>query len=251
VAALDKLLEAKEVSLEEYLLAASEYVTRVGELADGPKKAAQVRLSNALGKAIATKLAERLPQVRGTIVVGETAIAGALRRQQSDVTELRQADGPRLAIEIKPINLAVGRAIWNRFGDIRTFAVNIHLRFPFCVVGGVLAIPSFEETKNANKTEAPEDENDLIAVVDENDAAPSKGRKPTAHLVERAIARLIRAGGRKTEGDAPHLVEALAVIFYDPDTGKLDPSVPKPGSGLRWEEFLDNLEAAYLGRFED
>lgn len=135
---------------------------------------------------------------------------------------------PRLAVELKPVNLAVVRAIWNRFGDIRTFAVNLHLKFPFAVLGGVLAIPTYEELPTAS------------AVV----------RRPTRHLIERAIARLARAGGRRTEGDAPHLLEGVGVIVYDPDTATLDDALPPPGSGLRWDEFVGALAAAYQARFE-
>ena len=42
---------------------------------------------------------------------------------KADVSEVSETDGLKLAIEIKPVHLAVGRAIWNRFGDVRTFAV--------------------------------------------------------------------------------------------------------------------------------
>jgi len=47
-----------------------------------------------------------------------------------------ELDGLRLAVEIKPVNLAVGRALWNRCGDILAFAVNLYLKFPFAVVRG-------------------------------------------------------------------------------------------------------------------
>src|SRR5213075_3432256 len=80
------------------------------------------------------------------LYAGEKNVAGALRVVRADVSETHDLDGLRLAVEIKPVNLAVGRALWNRFGDIRTFAVNIHLKFPFAVVGGVLVIPTYEET---------------------------------------------------------------------------------------------------------
>jgi hypothetical protein len=108
-------------------------------------------------------------------------VSGALRAAKADVSEMHRLDGLRLAVELKPVNLAVGRAIWNRFGDIRTFAVNIHLKFPFAVVGGVLVVPTSEESAG--------------------------GRKSTKHLISRAVNRLVRAGGRRTEGDAPHLLE--------------------------------------------
>ena len=35
-----------------------------------------------------------------------------------------------------------------------------------------------------------------------------RGRRSTRHLIERAVERLIRAGGRKTEADAAHLLAA-------------------------------------------
>ena len=81
---------------------------------------------------------------RMDLFAGELDVAGALRSARADVSEAHPLDGLRLAVEIKPINLAVGRAIWNRFGDVQVFAVNIHLKFPFAVVGGVLALPTWE-----------------------------------------------------------------------------------------------------------
>jgi hypothetical protein len=143
---------------------------------------------------------------------------------KADLSEIHRLDGLRLAVEIKPINLAVGRAIWNRFGDIRTFAVNLHLKFPFAVVGGVLAIPTWERGEG--------------------------GQKSTRHLIQRAVSRLIRAGGRRTEGDAAHLLEAIAVVAYDPDSAQLAADLPPLASGLRWDEFINMLVAAYDARFE-
>src|SRR5437870_4704127 len=136
-------------------------------------------------------------------------------------------DGLRLAVELKPINLAVGRAIWNRCAEIRAIGANLHLKFPFAVVGGVLAIPTYEE--------------DLAG----------GSRKATTHLIERAVKLLARVGGRRRESDAAHLLEGVGVIVYDPDVAALDPGLPEPGSGLRWEEFVDALGTAYEQRFSD
>ena len=130
-------------------------------------------------------------------------------------------------MEIKPVHLAVGRAIWNRFGDIRTFAVNIHLKFPFAVVGGILTLATTERAESGN-------DNDW---------------KSTTHLIERAIGRFMRAGGRRTEGDAAHLLEGIAVVVFDVDTGIVDPNLPALGSGLRWPEFIDLMAEAYAARF--
>jgi hypothetical protein len=39
------------------------------------------------------------------------------------------------------------------------------------------------------------------------------------------------------------------VLVYDPETATLDPNVPPAGSRLRWEEFIEDMVAAYQSRF--
>lgn len=253
-------LRHEDCKIEEYVRAASEYVRRSGELKPGPKKAGQIRLSNALGRVLAVTLKDKLPELRH-LVIGERKVSGALRSVNADVSEIHPTDGLRLAVELKPVNLAVGRAIWNRFGDIRTFAVNLHLKFPFCVVGGVLVIPTYEETGTGAADAAIAEESkaglseSLEGTSVGTDTIHAKqdtpGRKSTLHLIERAISRLIRAGGRKTEGDAPHLLEGISVIVYNPDDGKIVNEIPQAGTGLRWDEFIETIASAYRGRFED
>lgn len=257
IEALDKLASLPDDSctIDAYIVAASEYIRRSRELGPGPKKAGQIRLSQTLGRALLSALRAKLPELRG-VVVGERKVSGALRTVNADVSEIHPTDGLRLAIELKPVNLAVGRAIWNRFGDIRTFAVNLHLKFPFCVVGGVLAIPTYEEVGtldaiSASRHEAAIEEDTKPEQSDVPEIPTPSGRRSTVHLIERAVARLVRAGGRKTEGDAPHLLEGIAVVVYDPDSGTILRELPAVGSSLRWEEFIDALVAAYKGRFEE
>lgn len=265
ITAIDRLATLNPCSIEDYVQGVSVYVREQSGLADGLKKASQIRLSNALARAFADELAARIPNMRKRLKTDEQKVGGGLRTANADVSESHELDGLRLAVELKPINLAVGRAIWNRFGDIRTFAVNIHLKFPFCVVGGVLVIPTYEvkNTKDAQEAEkaekAIEDEDgsgdsegtakfDGIA---ENDAASGEDRKSTVHLIERAVRRLIRAGGRKSEAEAAHLLEGVAVVVYDPETAAIDPEMPPAGHGLRWEEFVEDIETAYRARFEN
>ena len=200
LALVDRLGSLARPTIEDYVMGASEYVRLSRTLAPGPAKAAQIRLSAALGNALLLGLRAEIPTLKGA--AGEREVSGALRIAKADVSEMHHLDGLRLAVELKPVNLAVGRAIWNRFGDIRTFAVNL-----------------------------------------------STGRKSTTHLIDRAVDRLVRAGGRRTEGDAPHLLEGVAVLAYDPDTATVHPDLPPPGNGLRWEEFVGLLAAAYKGRF--
>jgi hypothetical protein len=75
--------------------------------------------------------------------------------------------------------------------------------------------------------------------------------KNTASLIHRAVNRPIRAGGRQTEAEAAHLLEGFGVVVYDPHKAQIVPDLPAPGSGLRWEEFVEALFTAYDARFED
>jgi hypothetical protein len=269
---IDRLADLSPVTIHDYVTGVSAYVRGAGGLGKGPKKAAQIRLSNALARALEAELVFHLPQLAGRLVTHEQKVAGGLRTANADVSEAHKLDGLRLAVELKPINLAVGRALWNRFGDIRTFAVNIHLKFPFAVVGGVLVIPTYEQegTPEADEAEELEEaaesgETDADTDVHDDDAetvgaaaeaaaageTPAPIRKSTVHLIERAIDRLVRAGGRRSEAEADHLLEGIAVIVYDPDTATLHPDLPKTGSGLRWEELVNALVTSYRARFED
>lgn len=83
-------------------------------------------------------------------MTGEITVSGALRASQMDVVEMTELDGLKLAVELKPVNLAVGRAIWNRFGDIRVTAVSTHLKYPFAVAGGVLTLPPSSGARRRN-----------------------------------------------------------------------------------------------------
>jgi hypothetical protein len=262
---IDLLSTLSPCGIKDYLAGVSAYVRQSSGLQAGPKKAAQIRLSSALARALAEELVVLVPRLKNRLVTYEQKVAGGLRTANADVSESHRLDGLRLAVELKPINLAVGRAIWNRFGDIRTFAVNIHLKFPFAVVGGVLVIPTYEETgtKEASKAETVEEifaegdpVLDAVVVSSESDhlneaKTSSPTRKSTIHLIERAIDRLERAGGRKGEAEPAHLLEGIAVLVYDPDTGLIDQNLPRSGSGLRWEDFILALATAYKARFED
>ena len=264
---VDRLSTLSPCTIRDYIAGVSAYVRKSSGLKPGPKKAAQIRLSSALARALADDLSERIPKLRERLVTHEQKVAGGLRTANADVSESHPLDGLRLAVELKPVNLAVGRAIWNRFGDIRTFAINIHLKFPFAVVGGVLVIPTYEETGTtaamaalieeemaAEGKAAASDEEEQSARVkkDASEIEPiAPARRATTHLINRAIERFTRAGGRRSEADAPHLLEAIAVVVYDPDSGEIDVNLPAANSGLRWEEFIDALSSAYRARFED
>jgi hypothetical protein len=215
-------------TIDDYCRAAAEYIRGSSIVGSQRSKAAQIRLSNALAAVAVADLRGLGVGLEGA-VAGEREVGGGLRSVKVDVSEMSATDGLKLAIEIKPVHLAVGRAIWNRFGDVRTFAVNVHLKFPFAVVGGILTLPTTERLSSGN----------------------DELWKSTKHLVTRAVGRFMRAGGRRTEGDAAHLLEGIAVVAFDRETGAMDPDLPPVGCGLRWDEFVQSLAEAYQARFGD
>jgi len=230
---VDGLAALERPTLQNFVEAASEYILAcegLGPLVldDGTtikpaqrQKAGQIRLSAGLGRALALDLKDANPSINA--VAGETSVSGALRISKVDVVEMTALDGLKLAVELKPINLAVGRAIWNRFGDIRVTAVSIHLKYPFAVAGGVLTVPTWESTP--------------------------RGRKSTEGLIVRLVELLRRAGGRAREDDAPHRLEGVAVVAFDPATSTIRDDLPQPGIGLRWQEAVEAMARAYEERF--
>jgi hypothetical protein len=225
---VDALGALERPTIDDYCRAAAEYIRAASTVGAQKSKAAQIRLSNGLAVVTVADLRSMGLALTGA-VAGEREVGGGLRSAMADVSEMSGMDGLRLAVEIKPVHLAVGRAIWNRFGDIRTFAVNIHLKFPFAVVGGILTLPTTERLRSGN----------------------DELWKSTTHLVTRAVGRFIRAGGRSTEGNAAHLLEGIAVVAFDRESGALEPDLPPGGSGLRWTEFVRTLADVYEARFGD
>ena len=76
-------------------------------------------------------------------------------------------------------------------------------------------------------------------------------KKDTLALITRATERFVRAGDRRTEAAAPHLLEAVGLVVFDPDTGEVSSDLPPRASRLRYDDFLTELAAAYDARFED
>jgi hypothetical protein len=76
---LDGLSVLTPPTLSQYIAAASEYVINAPRLSDGAKKAGQIRLSDALGRALLAELQSHLPSMGATAVVGEREVSGAAR----------------------------------------------------------------------------------------------------------------------------------------------------------------------------
>jgi hypothetical protein len=215
-------------TVSDYAAASAEYIRCASELTPSEAKTAQLALSKGLSRVVVTDLEATGIPFRD-LHAGEREVGGGLRTVKADVSEMTARDGLTVAVEIKPVHLAVGRAIWNRVGDIRTFALNIHLKFPFAVVGGVLTIPTSERKTSGSDA----------------------NWKSTLPAVEKAIKKFHAAGERRNEHDATHLLEAAAVVVFDIDSGELRDDLPGITSELLWGNYINTLSATYDLRFND
>lgn len=207
------------LSIGDYLFAACAYQADLDAGLVTNKKKRQLELAALLARVIANEARRRgVKEVKA----GEIAVSGALSRPRVDVVEASVEDGLRLGIEIKTVNEAAGRAMWNRVGDLRSFAVNFHLKFPYAVCGGVITCP-----------------------------AQMPGEPNLNNLLRRTEQVLSRVNGRPDEASAPHRLEAAALVVYECGaTGpRLSESVPSSGSGLRYEQFIEALILSYSARF--
>jgi hypothetical protein len=73
---------------------------------------------------------------------GEKAFQGGLGPKKVDVSFSDEQHGLQLAISIKSINFSpFGKNLKNRFGDLLTEAITLHLRFPYSVICMLFAFP--------------------------------------------------------------------------------------------------------------
>lgn len=149
---VDGLISMERPTIDDYCMASAQYIRQATELGPKKGKAAQIRLSNALAEATLADLRDRALGF-DRAVAGEREVGGGLRNVKADLSEISEIHGLTLAVEIKPVHLAVGRAIWSRLGDVRTFAVNVHLNFSSAVVGGILTLSTTERVRSGDDTD--------------------------------------------------------------------------------------------------
>lgn len=116
---------------------------------DDASQAQKKRYSEVLSKHLALEVAAGLhaaglPDVRplrdGT---GERVFLGGLGPKRVDVSFADDRNGLHLAVSIKTICFPpYGKNLKNRFGDLCTDAMTLHMRFPFSVVNALFAMPN-------------------------------------------------------------------------------------------------------------
>ena len=158
-----------------------------------------------------------LPARDDVVERGPLRVIGAVRPQNFDVGY--RPDGVRVAFDSKTLNDtdSVGKNYQNMINDLATEATTVHARFPYAVVGFVVAVPE-----------------------------PCLNESQRAALV----ATLERLTSRTATSDASHLAEAIALLVWRPTDGSVSLEAPSAASPLRIERFAEQIENAYVGRYK-
>ncbi|MBI2321992.1 MAG: hypothetical protein HYU88_07840 [Chloroflexi bacterium] len=111
-------------------------------------QATKKRYSEVLSKALAEELAEALRSIgfRGVRPSrggpGDKEFQGGLGPMRVDISFSDERHGLLLAISVKTICFRpYGKNLKNRFGDLCTEAITLHMRFPYSVVCAIFAMP--------------------------------------------------------------------------------------------------------------
>jgi hypothetical protein len=265
---VEEISTAAEPTIDDYVRAVSEYVKLKPHLTRPQASSARNALDEAIGRAVATRLTARLPLV--TPHRGQIPVAGGIRQMGVDLVHAHPFDGLQVAIDITAINHTGNGNTWKRLKDTNNFALTVHSKFPFAVVGRILTMPTwYWELKPTDaSTQRPSGlGKGLHALIPETIPEPRQApedqalwRTPSGAVFRRRRAvqdaiRLIKeidvTRARDIDTDPPHLVEATAVLVYDPDTAELCEHLPARGLGLRFDDFLETLVAAYRVRFDN
>jgi len=211
-------------------------VERTGSLpGDDARQDAKKRYSEILSTNLAAEVARDL-EVLGFEDIrpgpggrGEREFQGGLGPKRVDVSYSDYRHGLILAVSIKTICFApFGKNLKNRFGDLCTEAVSLHLRFPYAVICGLFGFP-------------------LAADMDH-----TGGR--TLSTFRRAVRLFGAITGRAEYTDPAEKFEDVTCLLFDP-LGQTTPTVPirlvsaTDGRELSEAEYFGRLRRIHNGRF--
>lgn len=206
------------------------WTTRGGNLSRTPPQS-----SGELGRVFDSVVADALAVMLGSVPIlapnpnslvpvhpncvelGPVRVVGGVRPQNFDVGY--RPDGIRFAFDSKTLNDAksVGKNWQNMVNDLATEATTVHSRFPHALVTFIVAIP-----------------------------IPSALPAQRTALIE----TLERLGRRSGSSEPVHMAEAVALVLWDPETGRVNPDLPAPSSPIRIEKFAAAIEAVYATRYK-
>ena len=64
------------------------------------------------------------------------------------------------------------------------------------------------------------------------------------------IETLERLARRSSVEDPSYMAEAISLVLWNPDDGRVETNVPSTASPLRIEKFPAQIEAAYINRYK-
>jgi hypothetical protein len=177
-------------------------VRKAGQLpAEDATQAQKKRYSELLSAALAQEVAEGLRGVGFPSVKpaaggpGEKAFQGGLGPKKVDVSYSDERHGLLLAVSIKTICAPpFGKNLKNRFSDLCTEAITLHLRFPYAVVCALFAFPA------------------------DADRDLTQGR--AVSTFRRATKLFATIGGREQYTDPGEKFENLTMLLFDPYTSE-------------------------------
>ncbi len=204
--------------------------TNAGSLSRTPPYSS-MQLGSLIDNAVANALAKMLgdlvvnqpnansliPERPDCVEVGNIRVVGGIRPQNFDVGY--RPDGLRIAFDSKTLNDAksVQKNYQNMINDLGTEATTVHTRFPYAIVGFIVAIPT--------------------------PCLSSPQKEALTQTLERLSLR-------DSPLDSAHKAEAISLILWDPETGEIDKDWPLGTSCLRIELFSRFIESAYVTRYK-
>jgi hypothetical protein len=190
--------------------------SQLGNLFDAAVGAALAAMLGGIPVERPTSTALTAP-VADCVEVGPVRIIGGVRPQNFDVGY--RPDGVRFAFDSKTLNDTDSlRKNWqNMINDLATEATTVHSRFPHAVVAFMVVIPT-----------------------------PCLIEPQRSAMVE-TLERLARRGSVEDPG---YMAEAISLVIWHPDDGRIEADVPPPTSPLRLEKFSPQIEAAYVSRYK-
>lgn len=169
-------------------------------------QAQKKRYSELLSKHLAPEVADGLRRIglrnvrplRGG--PGEREFQGGLGPKKVDVTHADERNGLMLAVSIKSITVPpFGKNLKNRFADLCTEAITLHMRFPYSVICALFAFP-------------------LTA-----DQDVTRGRPVSTF--RRAMKLLATISGRSDYTGPGEKFEDVTLMLFQPVTAQAEPSV--------------------------
>lgn len=149
---------------------------------------------------------------------GEKEFQGGLGTKKVDVSYSDEQHGLHLAVSIKTINFPPwGKNLKNRFSDMCTEAITLHMRFPYAVVCGLFVMPE------------PAD----------HDVSPGR----PVSTFRRATTLFSTISGREEYTDPGEKFENMTMLRYQPVDGAVQPTI----SLVNCDTGEELTEADYFG----